>query len=122
MVSPVSFECLGRAATRYRCAGGAIGYRGLRTRPLRQYKVLRIRYLRPTPSIALNCPLNDETAPGASSRPDTDVLESVCWSGLTTVYRREVLAKRLSTNSELPLFPRRSLAGRRLAVNPCRST
>src|ERR1044071_6186060 len=50
--------------------------------------------------------------PAASPSPDTNVPRKRLWSGLTTVYRREVLAKRLSTNSELPLFPRRILAGR----------
>jgi len=49
---------------------------------------------------SLNCPSQrrDED-PAASPSPDTNVPRKRLWSGLATVYRREVLAKRLSTNS-----------------------
>src|SRR6266542_985414 len=76
----------------------------------------------PSPSIVELPSQRWDEDPAASPSPDTNVPRKRLWSGLATVYRREVLAKRLSTNSELPLFPRRSLAGGGPPVNPCRST
>src|SRR6266550_7473734 len=76
----------------------------------------------PSPSIVELPSQRRNEDPAASPSPDTNVPRKRLWSGLATVYRREVLAKRLSTNSELPLFPRRSLAGRGRRVNLCKAT